>query len=143
MTSDPEKSLKRLAEVSAKVGINSGAVVSIKGGKIVKGILWQQTAGGPTIEAQIPAGIDLKAVKVFAEKTAEEAAWTPIAEALGASAAAIKKSWPDAKNAPTMALSRMHGENIVLSLASFSGASDHEGLKQSFADVIKSVSPKL
>ena len=143
MTSDPEKALQRIAEVSAKVGISSGAIVSIKGGKLSKGILWQQAGDGPTSEAQIPAGIDLKSAQIFAEKTADEATWAPISAALGASAVAIIKSWPDAKNAPTMVLARTHGDTIVLSFASFSGASDHDGLKQSFADVIRSVSPKL
>jgi Type II secretion system (T2SS), protein E, N-terminal domain len=143
LSSDPVKAMHKVAEASSKAGIKSGAMVTLKGGKLAAGVLWRQTSDGLSSGVELPAGIDPALVSAFAKKAGRDGTWTAIDDALGRSSIAIKKAWPDAANPPSMVLVREHGDSIVVTIAAFSGASDHEGLKNSFADVIRAVSSKL
>jgi hypothetical protein len=38
---------------------------------------------------------------------------------------------------------RRSGDGFIMAMARFEGKSDHDGLRQSFADLIRAVAPKL
>jgi hypothetical protein len=143
MAANAAKALSRVADVAGKVGIDSGSVVTLKGGKLIPGIMWHKSGGKLGHITDVPAGLDAVLVQSFAAKDGSGQAWVSIDQALGASGAAVKKAWPDAAQAPNMALVRKQGDAIILSIASFTGASDHDGLRQSFGDVIRAAGPKL
>jgi hypothetical protein len=143
MAADAAKALSRVADVAGKVGIDSGSVVTLKAGKLIPGIMWHKSGGKLGHIPDVPAGLDAALVQAFAAKAGSGDAWVSIEQALGASGAAIKKAWPDTAQAPNMALVRKQGDAIILSIASFAGASDHDGLRQSFGDVIRAAGPKL
>ena len=143
LMNDNARVLERVAEVAAKVGIGGGAIVLIRNGKIVPGILWRKDGAKFGSIADSPIGMEIGAVRDFAARQSTNEAWDLIDDALGESAEWIKNSWPDPDHIPTMAISHRHGETIVLGLAYFSGESEHDGLKESFADLIRAVSPRL
>ena len=143
MAADAGKALARVADVAGKVGIDSGSVVTLKGGKLIPGIIWHKSGGKLGHIPDVPAGLDAALVQSFAAKSGSGDGWVSMEEALGSSAAVIKKAWPDAAQAPNMAFVRKQGDVIILGLASFMGPSDHDGLRQSFGDVIRAAGPKL
>ena len=143
MSADAARAFSKVADVAGKVGIDSGSVVILKADQLIPGVMWQKSAGKLGHISDVPAGIDAGMLRSVATKSDNNDSWISIDQALGSAGAVIQKAWPDAAQSPNMALLMKRGDVIILSLASFAGTSDHEGLRQSFGDVIRAAGSKL
>jgi hypothetical protein len=143
MTSDPAKALMRIADVASKTHINGGAILTLQDGKLKPGILWNMSGGKLASIQDLPAGLDAAAITTALGNDSTMDQWKPLAEVLATSSTTVESSWANASTVPNYAILRKSGPGVVVALARFAGKSDHEGLRQSFADLVRAVSPKM
>lgn len=142
---DGKKALGRLADAAGQVGISSGAILKFSNGMVQPGVLWNRTDGKLGTIQDVPAGFDADLAKDTINALTGTDGWMPLESSMSPqSAQSLLLSWPQVDQAPTHAMMRVGNDgSVIISLARFADEAQHEGLKQSFAELIKAVSPKM
>lgn len=145
LLSDGKKALARLADAAGQAGIESGAVVVFDQNAIKPGVLWSQSNGKVGSIADAPAGISAEAAQHAIAQAAGKDGWQLLNDGLTeAQVKALTSGWPEAQQIPTHILVRtMPNGKSILGFAKFAGESNHEGLKESFAELVKAAGVKI
>ena len=145
LLSDSKKALARMADAAGQAGVDSGAILALDAGALKPGIMWNRSGNQNAAIPDAPAGFSLEAAQAAVKATAGKDGWMDIASALGAAPAKVFASgWPNAEQVPTHILVKtLTNGKSILGVARFAGDSDHDGLKQSFAELLKAAGAKM
>lgn len=145
LLSDSKKALGRMADAAGQAGIESGAILALEQDAVKPGVMWNRISGQNAVIPDVPAGLNLETAKAAAKANAGNEVWTELTAALGeAHAQVFTSGWPNADQVPTHVLVRVLANGkTVLGFARFAGAADHDGLKQSFAELLKAAGAKI
>jgi hypothetical protein len=132
----------RMAEAANQVGIPGGAVVFLKGENLKPGILWNREASRFGSIYDVPAGLTGESLAKVAGQLAAKEKWCLVSEVMQADAAKLAAGWPDADNQPTHIFSRTTRGGYVIALGRFASDADHEGLRETFAELVKAAAGK-
>ncbi len=142
---DGKKALGRLADAAGQVGISSGAILKFSNGMVQPGVMWNRIDGKLGTIQDVPAGFNADLAKDTMNALSGTDGWMPLESSMSPqSSQSLLSSWPHVEQAPTHAMMRVGNDgSVIISLARFADEAQHEGLKQSFAELIKAVSPKM
>ena len=140
---DPAKVLNRLAGAASQAGIQSGAVSVLQGEALKFGIMWSRESDRSQVKEGIPGSANGKILAAMAPSLAAEDQWFDIKSTFGNNYDAFKNSWIDQAHVPDSVMVRKRGDSYVVAFASFAGGANHDGLKQTFGEVVKAVSSRL
>ena len=142
---DGKKALTRLADAAGQVGISSGAVLKFTSGIVEPGVMWNRIDGKLGTIQDVPAGFNADLAKDTMNALTGAEGWMPLSSSMSPqSAQSLLLSWPNTEQPPTHAMMRAGNDgSVIISLVRFADDAQHEGLKQSFAELIKAVAPKM
>lgn len=142
---DSKKALTRAADAAGQVGIESGSIALWDQTAVKPGVMWSRSGAELGVIYDAPAGLSEDAAKFAVTAAAGRDEWFNLADGLSASfAGALVSAWPNSELAPThVAVKKRHDGSYVIGLARFSGDADHDGLKQSFAELVKTAGAKM
>lgn len=145
LLSDSKKALARLADAAGQAGVESGAILALDQGALKPGVMWNRISGQNAVIPDAPAGLSLETAKTAINTAADKEGWLDLNASLGETNAKLFTSgWANAEQVPTHVLVRaLSNGKTVLGFARFSGAADHDGLKQSFAELVKAAGAKM
>jgi hypothetical protein len=127
MTTDSDKAFKKVAEAACKVGINEGAIIIIRDGGVFPGVSWSKIDSKVEFVREVPAGHDENSIKKITVGK-QPNVWTPYSD--------------QHSSQMTHALLIQQHNAMILCIAAFNGEANHEGLRQTFGDVVRAVPVK-
>lgn len=124
MTTDTARALTKLADVACRVGIIEGAIVMLRGELDLMSVRWSKNGAQSEVYLELPVGHDETSIRAIVDGKDPDV-WFEYVDGL-------------AQNI-THGLHLRQGHQSVVCLASFAGSANHEGLRQTFADVIRAL----
>jgi hypothetical protein len=143
MSGSAEEALQNLANVAFKIGVRSGAVLTLSPEAKHPGLVWGDSGGSFHSSFEVPAGLDVSLLRELAEAQTDEENWVSLEKILGDQQEVFINYWLEDSCAPNKAFIWRKGASPLICLAAVSGDIDHEGVLQSFADVVRAVSAHL
>jgi hypothetical protein len=124
VTTDMARALTKIADVACRVGIGQGLLAIVRANNEVVGVRWVKDGTRSDVYLELPEGHNEASLRTIVEGR-EPDAWFDHSDVV-------------LENV-THALVMRPGTHTAICLASFTGSSNHEGLRQTFADVIRAV----
>ena len=143
MSGSAEDALQKLANVAFKIGVRSGAVITLSPEAKHPGMVWGDSGGAFHSSFEWPAGLDVSLMSELAEAHTDEDNWVSLEKILGDQQEVFINYWREDSCAPNKAFIWRKGGSPLICLAAVSGEIDHDGVLQSFADVVRAVSAHL
>jgi hypothetical protein len=143
MSASAEDALQNLANVAFKIGVRSGAVITLSPEAKHPGMVWGDSGGALHCSFEWPAGLDVSLMSELAEVHTDEENWISLEEILGDQQEVLMNYWREDSCAPNKAFIWRKSGSPLICLVAVSGEIDHEGVLQSFADVVRAVSAHL
>jgi len=143
MSGSAEDALQNLAKVAFKIGVRSGAVLTMSPEAKHPGLVWGDSGGAFHSSFELPAGLDVSLMSELAEAHTDEEKWVSLEKILGDQLEVFINYWVEDSCAPNKAFIWRKGASPLICLAAVSGEIDHDGVLQSLADVVRAVSAHL
>lgn len=124
VTTDVARALTKVADVACRVGVIEGALVILRDAGDLVSVRWSKNASKSEVYLELPVGHDEASIRAITNGKDPDV-WFSHEDSLSQNI--------------THGMFITHGEQQVVCLAAFVGSSKHEGLQQTFADVIRAL----